>query len=154
MWQLSTTEINNMAQITFYTKPGCMTAAKQIDLLEQSGHEVDVRDLLSHHWTADELAAYFGGLPVEAWFNEKSPRVKSGEINPAAYDREGAFTLMLADHLLIRRPLMESSGRRICGFDPATIHAWVGLEETVYERSIKEDFAGCSQPAANPHACP
>jgi nitrogenase-associated protein len=144
-----------MAHIIFFTKLGCMTSAKQIDLLKESGHEVELRDLLAYPWTAAELTSYFGELPVEAWFNEKSPRVKSGEIAPAAYDREGALTLMLADHLLICRPLMESGGTRMCGFDPATVHAWVGLGETIYERSSTEDYTSCSQPAATtPQQCP
>jgi nitrogenase-associated protein len=143
-----------MARITFYTKLGCMTSAKQVELLEQSGHEVDVCDLLVHPWTAEELISYFGNLPVEAWFNEKSPRVKSGEIDPAAYDSQGALALMLNDHLLIHRPLMESGGTRCCGFDPVTVHAWVGLGAAVYERSCKEDYTSCSQPEATiPQRC-
>lgn len=144
-----------MALINFFTKLGCMTSAKQVELLEQSGHQVDIHDLLAHPWTAEELTSYFCGMPVAAWFNEKSPRVKSGEVDPAAYDREAALKLMLADHLLIRRPLMESGGTRLCGFDPATVHDWVGLGETVYERSSKEDYSSCSQPAATtPQQCP
>jgi nitrogenase-associated protein len=143
-----------MAHITFYTKPGCMTSAKQIEILKQSGHDIEVRDLLSHPWTADELTSFFGELPVVEWFNPNSPRVKSGEIDPAAYDREGALTLMQADHLLIRRPLMESGGTRLCGFDPVTVHAWVGLGATVYERSIKEDHTSCSQPSSAAQQCP
>ena len=143
-----------MAHIRFFTKPGCMTSARQVDLLQQSGHDVEVCDLLAHPWTAGELTAYFDGMPVEAWFNEKSPRVKSGEIIPAAYDGSAALTIMMADHLLIRRPLMESDGRRMCGFDLPMVHAWVGLGETVYPLLSAEDYNGCSQPANAPQQCP
>lgn len=143
-----------MAHITFYTKLGCSTSAKQVELLEQSGHEVEVLDLLAHPWTAGELTAYFGEMAVTACFNPNSPRVKSGEIDPAAYDRETALTLMLADHLLIRRPLMESGGKCLCGFDPVVVHAWVGLEEAVYQQSVTQDFVSCSQPSAAPQRCP
>jgi nitrogenase-associated protein len=144
-----------MAQIVFYTKPGCTTAARQVELLRQSGHEVEVRDLLAHPWTAQELLSYFGDLPVEACFNEKSPRVRSGEIDPTAYGCDAAIGLMLADHLLIHRPLMESGGMRRCGFDPAAVHAWVGLGEAVYERSSREDYSSCSQPPDHiPPHCP
>jgi len=144
-----------MAQITFFTKLGCLTSAKQVRLLEQSGHEVAVLDLLAHPWTAEELTSYFGELPVAAWFNEKSPRVRSGEIDPSAYDAGGALSVMLGDHLLIRRPLMESGGARRCGFDPAAVHAWVGLGAAVYEQSRTEDYSSCSQPASvPPQQCP
>ena len=32
-----------MADITYYTKLGCLTSTKQIDLLRQSGHEVEIQ---------------------------------------------------------------------------------------------------------------
>jgi nitrogenase-associated protein len=143
-----------VAHIIFHTKLGCMTAAKQVDLLGQSGHQVEVRDLLAHPWSADELTSYFGEMPVQEWFNEKSPRIKSGEIDPATFDRDGALAAMQADHLLIRRPLMESGGVKMCGFDPAAIHAWVGLSAAGLERSAGEDYAVCSQPQAAPQQCP
>jgi nitrogenase-associated protein len=143
-----------MTEILYYTKPGCMTSAKQVDLLRRSGHQVEIHDLITYPWQADELLTYFGDLPVAAWFNPNSPRVKSGEIDPAEYGREAALSLMLADHLLIRRPLMESGGQRLCGFDPAAVHAWVGLAEAVYAESSREDFTSCSQPPAGSRHCP
>ena len=89
-----------MALITYYTKLGCLTSAKQVEILQKAGHQVDVRDLLAQPWTAEELTSYFGDLPVQAWFNPNSPRVKDGEIDPAAYDANAALELMLSDHLL------------------------------------------------------
>lgn len=142
-----------MAIIHFYTKPGCATSAKQIDLLRQAGHSVTVLDLLKHPWTAEELLSYFGTLPVADWFNVKSPRIKEGEIDPSAYDREAALTLLLTDHLLIHRPLMESAGTRCCGFDPLAVHSWIGLGDTVFQQSKDDDFTSCSQPAAR-QQCP
>ena len=136
-----------MALITYYTKPGCATSMKQIELLRQAGHQIDVRDLIAHPWQAEELRSYFVELPVTAWFNPNSPRVKSGEIDPQGYDGHEALALMQADHLLIRRPLMESEGTRMCGFDPVAIHAWIGLGTSVYEQSLAQDFTSCSQPA-------
>jgi nitrogenase-associated protein len=138
-----------MADITYYTKLGCLTSAKQIDLLRQSGHEVEIRDLLAQPWQTGELLAYFGDLPVKLWFNPNSPRVKSGEIDPSAYnDRTTALELLLADHLLIRRPLMASGGTLMCGFDPATVHAWIGLSspEDALDRSA--EFQTCSLPSS------
>jgi nitrogenase-associated protein len=145
-----------MAYITYYTKLGCVTSIKQIDLLRQSGHEVEVLDLLSHPWQLEELLTYFGNLPVKLWFNPNSPRVKTGEIEPSAYDAVAALELMLTDHLLIRRPLMASGGTRICGFDPASVHAWVGLgfPDEAIARTV--EFQTCSQPPAlgEEPACP
>ena len=116
-----------MAYITFYTKLGCLAAGKQLRLLRESGHRIDVQDLLTQPWRASELAKYFSGLPVAERFNMNAPRVKSGEINPAALDVDAALELMLADPLLIRRPLMVVGNRRICGFDPVFLQNWIGL---------------------------
>jgi hypothetical protein len=80
--------------------------------------------------------------------------VKSGEIDPTAYSRHEALGLVLADHLLIRRPLMESGGTRLCGFEPDQVHAWVGLGETAYRLAAEEDYASCSQPPTSPQKCP
>ena len=145
-----------MALITYYTKLGCLTSAKQVEILQKAGHQVDVRDLLAQPWTAEELTSYFGDLPVQAWFNPNSPRVKDGEIDPAAYDANAALELMLSDHLLIRRPLMESGGIRLCGFDPVKVHAWVGFDAPEDAISRSAEFQTCSQPGPDdaPKVCP
>jgi nitrogenase-associated protein len=137
-----------MAHIIYYTKLGCMTSEKQVALLRQSGHEVEVRDLLAYPWQGEELTSYFGTMPVPSWFNPNSPRVKSGEIDPNGFDAHDALKLMGDDHLLIRRPLMESDGQRLCGFDPAAVHAWVGLAspETTIADSLQ--YQTCSHPAS------
>ncbi len=119
-----------MAHVIFWEKPGCAGNARQKALLVRSGHTLDVRNLLAEPWTEAELRLFFGTRPVSEWFNKSSPRVKSGEVRPDALDEAAALTLMLAGPLLIRRPLMESGGRREAGFEPDRIAAWIGLAET------------------------
>lgn len=115
-----------MAHILFYEKPGCGGNAKQKALLTAAGHTLDVRDLLTTPWTVETLRPFFGTRPVADWFNRSSPRVKSGEVVPETMTPETALAAMLADPLLIRRPLLESGGRSECGFDTALITAWLG----------------------------
>ena len=143
---MHTREHKRMAQIIYYTKIGCMTSTKQIELLRLSGHEVDVRDLLTQPWQSADLLAYFGDLPVKMWFNLNSPRVKYGEIDPFAYDAAAALELMLGDHLLIRRPLISSGDRKMCGFDPAAIHDWIGLKAPEEALAHSADLQNCSHP--------
>ncbi len=119
-----------MAHVIFWTKPGCAGAARQKAALRASGHTLDVRDLLAEPWTAERLREFFGARPVSEWFNRSSPRVKSGEVRPEVLDEAEALALMLADPLLIRRPLMEAAGRREAGFEPDRVSAWIGLAET------------------------
>lgn len=135
-----------MAAIDFYTKIGCLTSQKQIALLQEAQHQVEVLDLIARDWTADELLSYFGELPVKDWFNPNATRVKSGEIDPETYAAAEALTLLTQDHLLIRRPLMESGGTRRCGFDPAVIHDWVGLVKNGDAFVFRRDLSSCSNP--------
>lgn len=119
-----------MATVIFYEKPGCGGNARQKALLKRSGHELIVRNLLTEPWTVEVLRSYFGVRPVAEWFNQSSPRVKAGEINPETLSADAALAAMLADPLLIRRPLLECDGRREVGFETQLIAAWIGLAET------------------------
>jgi len=106
-----------MSTVIFFEKPGCTGNARQIALLHAAGHQVIIKDLLSHKFTKDELRSYFGSLPVYEWFNTSSPKIKSGEINPLLFTDEKALELMLTEPLMIRRPLMEIDGIKYAGFD-------------------------------------
>jgi nitrogenase-associated protein len=140
-----------MAHVIFWEKPGCIGNARQKALLIRSGHTLEVRNLLAEPWTAEVLRPFFGARPVAEWFNGSSPRVKSGEVRPGALGVEGALALMLADALLIRRPLMEAEGRREAGFEPERIAAWIGLADTPVlvtdACAAPSNSAGCSEQA-------
>ena len=116
-----------MATITFYEKPGCKGNLRQKTLLAAAGHTVQAKNLKTEAWTADRLLAFLGQLPVADWFNRAAPAVKSGEIMPENLGFEDALHLLLANPLLIRRPLMEDGDERMVGFDTARVDAWIGL---------------------------
>lgn len=115
--------------ILFYEKPHCAGNARQRRLLEAAGHRVTVRSLLTEAWTADSLRGFLAARPVAEWFNPGARRVKSGEIAPDRLDADSAMTLLLADPLLVRRPLIEAGGRRDCGFDPDRLAGWIALPD-------------------------
>jgi nitrogenase-associated protein len=116
-----------MARILFYEKPGCTGNLRQKRLLEAAGHTVLARNLLTEPWTAERLYGFFGARPVAEWFNLNAPKVKSGAVVPEALDADSAMALLLAEPLLIRRPLLEANGQRETGFETSRIHAWLGL---------------------------
>lgn len=132
-----------MTEVVFYEKRGCVNNARQKALLQALGHEVRARDLLTEAWTTTRLAAFFVGRPVSAWFNESAPRVKSGEVLPGRVDAGQALCLMMADPLLIRRPLLETPFGCAAGFDdnPVTRELGVGSADSA-------DLQGCARPAA------
>jgi nitrogenase-associated protein len=138
-----------MVDVIFYAKPGCKGNARQVRVLEASGHDVIVRDLLAEPWTAERLLGFFGDRGAADWFNRSAVRVKSGEIVPESLSAGQAMALLLADPALIRRPLMEAAGERHAGWEPERIARWIGLDsgmkpgkESCAAGAVSRDHAG------------
>lgn len=129
-----------MATIVFYEKPGCASNTRQKRVLAAAGHTVLARSVLTEAWSAQRLREFFGTLPVAEWFNPSAPRVQSREVRPEALDEAAALGLMLADPLLIRRPLMDVDGQCRAGFDPDTVDRWIGLAGKI----SRENLEACS----------
>lgn len=136
-----------MTRVVFYEKPGCANNARQKRMLEAAGHDVIARDLLSEAWTEETLRPFFGDRPVAEWFNRAAPKVKYGEIDPESFDSGAAIAAMIAEPILIRRPLMEAEGKRVAGFDQDQVGAWIGLEAAAGERKDPEI---CAKPPGAP----
>jgi len=117
-----------MAVVTFYEKPGCKGNLRQKTLLAAAGHTVQAKDLKKEPWTAERLLAFLGHQPVVRWFNPSAPAVKAGQIVPENLGAEDALGMLLANPLLIRRPLMEVGEERMVGFDIPAVDAWIGLK--------------------------
>lgn len=133
-------------RIVFWEKPGCAGNARQRALLVQAGHELDVRSLPGAAWTRAALLEWLDALPVPQWFNRRSPRVTSGEVDPDALDRDTALDLLVADPLLVRRPLLEVAGVKLVGFELPRIEALAGaLPDTERVRGLR---------AGDPEGCP
>lgn len=128
-----------MATVHFYEKPGCINNTRQKQLLSAAGHLLIIYDLLQHPWAdeSDKLRAFFGDKPVTDWFNRSAPAIKNGLIDPAAVSESQAIQLMIADPLLIRRPLMEVDGQLMSGFDQQQVDAWLGLAEVAADKDLE-----------------
>jgi nitrogenase-associated protein len=137
-------------QVVFFEKPGCKNNTRQKALLRAAGHTVEDRNLLTTPWTADTLRPYFGDRPVAEWFNKAAPAVTSGEIDPSIQTADSALALMIAQPLLIRRPLMEARGEKRCGFDMESVDAWIGLAT-----AVRKDVETCPKSHHDdPEPCP
>ncbi len=126
-----------MATVLFYEKPGCANNTQQKVLLAKAGHTVWAKNLLAERWTAARLRPFFGQRPVEEWFNRSAPRVRDGEIDCERLTETEALVLMLADPLLIRRPLMDVDGDCRVGFDQVEVDAWIGLTNTAASADLE-----------------
>lgn len=107
--------------ILFYEKPGCINNTKQKELLVKQGHTIEAHSILTTAWTTATLRPFFNTMPVVEWFNKAAPQVKNGEINPLLFDENTALEAMIANPILIRRPLIHAEGQLACGFDNALV---------------------------------
>jgi nitrogenase-associated protein len=137
-----------MSAIIFYEKPGCGGNAKQRAWLEAAGHVLEVRNLLTWHWTRESLLGWLSPLPVAQWFNRAAPAVRDGEVVPESLDAEQAIELMLAMPLLIRRPLIElADGYRLVGFNEDVLRSHLEQADSgpaPGEACARSDMSGTS----------
>lgn len=124
----------------FYEKTGCKGNARQQALLEAHGYDLEIRSILDEPWTRETLRPFFGNLPVAEWFNDKAPAIKEGEVDPAAFDEEGALSIMLEQPIFVRRPLIEHDGKKYCGFSES-VEIALGLAAPA------GDYEACQQPS-------
>lgn len=132
-------------RIVFWEKPGCMGNARQKALLATGGHEIESRSLPGSVWEKEALLAFLEPLPVPDWFNRGARRVKEGEVDPDGVDREQALEILIADPILIRRPLLEIGDAKLVGFDLSRIEALIGALPSTerVERVRGEDLEKC-----------
>ena len=138
-----------MAEIIFYEKPGCINNSKQKQMLTYAGHLVIARNLLTEAWSAERLETFFRSLPVAEWFNRTAPKMRDGLLDPDTLDKESALVEMIAEPLLIRRPLMIIDGSPVVGFDAQQINDrfLLGLE------TEKEDLESCPRGDEHKQGC-
>ena len=119
-----------MSTIRFFEKRGCATNAKQKKCLQNAGHTLLVEDLLAYPWAENAvyLRTFFGEKPLADWFNGNAPDIKNAVIDVALFDEKSAIDAMMANPLLIRRPLMDWDSLKMAGFDANEVRAKLGLD--------------------------
>lgn len=128
--------------LEFYEKPGCINNRKQKDLLIAAGFDLEIHNLLSHPWAVDELRMFFRELPLPQWFNPSAPKIKQEKIKPFLLTEDEALEEMVADPLLIRRPLIAHLGKKQAGFD---LNVWLPLLQM--DNAIAAEVARAAVPA-------
>jgi len=138
-----------MKKAVFFEKPGCTSNTRQKAILAAAGVELEVRSLLTEPWSAESLRPFFESRPLAEWFNPSAPRIKNGEVKPARLDEAGALAAMIADPLLIRRPLIVTDQGQMCGFEPHPLLASLGID-----LKPSDDLQSCSHKGDPIPFCP
>ena len=128
-----------MKELIFYEKPGCHGNARQKELLRSHGYHLMVKSIIDEKWTAKKLRPYFGHKRLEDWFNMNAPLVRDNMINFNELDEESALDLLIADPILIKRPLIEYNKVKYSGFDDNVYRELIGIQNN------NEDLEQCRQ---------
>ena len=102
---------------TFYEKTGCSGNAKQKELLKSHNISFSVKSLLDTSWSKESLGEFFKGLDTKDIFNPFAPQIRDKEIDISKLSKDEAIELMIKNPILIKRPLLDINGVKICGFD-------------------------------------
>lgn len=104
--------------------PRCSKSRQALKLLEDAGIELEVRRYLDDPPTAAELDAALTALGLEPWeiarFGE--PRAKELGLKGIERDRDAWIALLVADPILIERPIViADDGRAVLGRPPERV---------------------------------
>ena len=102
---------------TFYEKTGCSGNAKQKELLKSHNISFSVKSLLDTSWSKESLGEFFKGLDTKDIFNPFAPQIRDKEIDISKLSKDEAIELMIKNPILIKRPLLDINGVKVCGFD-------------------------------------
>ncbi len=120
-----------MTQALFLEYPPCSTCRKARTWLEEQGVPFESRHIVEQNPTAGELRAWWqqSGLPLRRFFNTSG--MKYRELGLAArlteMSEEEMLALLASDGMLVKRPLLITSGAAIPGFKPEAWAAALGL---------------------------
>lgn len=109
--------------LIFYEKTGCGGNARQKKLLESEGISFEVRSMLDTKWEKEFLESFFIGLEKENIVNQFAPKIKNNEIDISKLSKDELIELMIAEPILIKRPLIEIGETKICGFNMEKINS-------------------------------
>ena len=102
---------------TIYHNPNCGTSRKTLEILQQSGADVEVREYLKDPPSRDELVRLYrlAGISPREGLRTNGPLAEElGLTRPGVTDEE-ALEAMVEHPILINRPIVETDkGVRLC----------------------------------------
>ncbi|MEA3062267.1 MAG: hypothetical protein QOJ94_2048 [Sphingomonadales bacterium] len=99
---------------TIYHNPNCGTSRNTLELLRESGADVKVVEYLKAPPSRDELKRLYGRAGLKPSEGLRSREDAAAALREAG-DEEAVLDAMVADPILIERPLVETEkGVRLC----------------------------------------
>ena len=107
-------------KMLFVCYPKCSTCMKAKKWLEERGMEYELRDIKTDNPTAEELKTWWekSGLPLKRFFNTSGNLYKEMKLKDKLpqMSEEEQLALLSTDGMLVKRPILVSSGKVLVGF--------------------------------------
>ena len=113
-----------------YGIPNCNTVKKARTWLTENGIEIPFHDFKKQGVSEELLKAWLKQVGWEKLVNRQGTtwRQLPDEAKAAVCDDAGAIRLMLEKSSVIKRPVLETDGKIILGFDQATYQSLFGTK--------------------------
>ena len=109
--------MNHSGNATIFHNPLCGTSRKTLEILRESGREVEVREYLKDPPRREELKALYdrAGISPREGLRAKEPLAAELGLTAPGVDDDTILDAMLEHPVLIERPLVETEkGVRLC----------------------------------------
>lgn len=109
--------MNHNAHATIFHNPLCGTSRKTLDILRESGREVEVREYLKDVPSREELRALYerAGIRPREGLRAKEPLAEELGLTAPDVDEDTILDAMIEHPILINRPLVVTEkGVRLC----------------------------------------
>lgn len=112
-----------MGKITVLYYAKCSTCQKALKWLDEQGIAYELRPIKENNPTAEELKKWYqkSGLPLKRFFNTSGNLYKELQLKDKLPDmtEEEQLSLLAADGMLVKRPLLVSDNYVCPGFKEA-----------------------------------
>jgi arsenate reductase (glutaredoxin) len=107
--------------VTMYHNPRCATSRRSLALLRERGVEPQIIEYLKTPPSVPELKEILGQLKIPAAKLLRKKEAAAAGIDPRALSEDALIAAMVANPIVIERPIVVSGGRAALGRPPEAV---------------------------------
>ena len=107
--------------VTMYHNPRCNTSRKTLALLREKGVEPEIVEYLKTPYTAAQLKHLLSQLKMPASKLVRKKEAAAAGIDPAKLSEDALIAVMVANPIVIQRPIVVSGGKAALGRPPEAV---------------------------------
>lgn len=106
-----------MSNVTIYHNPRCGTSRNTLELIQQSGQEVEIIEYLKNPPSKDTLKTLVkdSGLAIRDFMRQKEAIYQENDLNNAKWSDDELLDWIVKEPILMNRPVVVTAkGTRLC----------------------------------------